>query len=113
MTIDINLQWPAFSVDLNTVQAWMQANAGSHFCGISANAQCQLHFTADPGDTVKDAVEAYWAALTSASPEATNYQPQSARVAAAAAAQAAALASAHAKLAALGLSDAEIAALRG
>lgn len=113
MTYDINLQWPGFNIDLNTVDAWVRANAGSNYCGMSADADCSLHYTVEPGDVVRAAVAAYWAGLSDSSPEATNYSPASARVAAAAATKAALVASATTKLTALGLSADEIAALRG
>jgi hypothetical protein len=113
MTFDINLQWQSFNVDLNTIHTWMLANAGANYCGLSANNQLQVHFTADPGDSVAAAIASYWAGLTNASPEATNYMSESSRAAAAASNRAAKLASASAKLEALGLSADEIAAIVG
>ena len=113
MTQDINLQWPSFNVDLNTVDAWVKANAASGYIGMSADYDLSLHYSSDPGDTVREAVAAYWAGLNSGSPEATNYESQASREAAAAAAKASALASATSKLEALGLSANEIKALIG
>jgi len=113
MTQDINLQWQSFNVDLNTVDAWMKANAGAQYCGLSANSQLQIHFNMDPGSTIASDIAAYWAGLNSGSPEATNYESQSARASAAASARASALASATSKLEALGLSANEIKALIG
>lgn len=113
MTFDINLAWQSFNVDLNTINTWMKANAGGNFCGLSANSVLQLHFTADPGGSVASDIAAYWAALDNSSPEATNYMSESDRQAAAASNRAAKLASASAKLEALGLSADEIAAIIG
>ena len=73
MVTTITLAWPTFNVDLPTVTAWMKANAGSSFAGISANTVCQIHFTSDPGSTIAGEIQSYWAGLTSSSPEATNY----------------------------------------
>jgi hypothetical protein len=113
MTININLQWKSFKLDLGTVDAWMKANAGPNYCGLSANSQLQIHFTDAPGDKVVLAVNTYWDDLDVSSDEYKNYLSSGDRKAAAASAHQAAAASAKAKLAALGLSDAEIAALIG
>lgn len=113
MTQDINLQWQSFSVDLNTVNTWMVANAGSSYCGLSGDYDLSVHFTAEPGDTIRSAVAAYWASLNTGSSEHTNYMSESDRAAAAATAKATKLASATAKLESLGLTADEIAALRG
>jgi hypothetical protein len=113
MTYDINLPWLAFSVNLPAVEAWVRANQGANYCGCSADYDLTLHFTAQPTDDQKSAIQAYWAGLTSESEEATSYQTAAQILAAAQAAEAAALATATSKLTALGLTDAEIAALRG
>lgn len=111
MTFDINLEWLAFNVDMNTVDTWMKANAGANYCGLSANDFMQVHFTADPGNDVAIAVEGYWTSLNTGSPEATNYMTASARLASVETAKAAKIASATAKLEALGLTADEIAAI--
>jgi len=110
----IDLQWLAFPVNLQTVEAWVRANTSSGYVGNSADHDLTLWFTADPtlsGDAA--AVEAYWAGLSTSSPEATGYQTATQIAAAAAATKAANLASATTKLEALGLSSAEIAAILG
>lgn len=112
-TFNIELDWQAFNIDMNTVEIWMKANAGSDYCGNCAGPKLQLWFTAEPIQAVKDAINAYWAGLTSASPEATNYKTQAQRQADAAAATATAKASAQTKLASLGLTADEIAAILG
>lgn len=109
MTIDINLDWKGFNVDLNTIRAWMQANVGTYFAGLSANTRLVAHFTAEPGDSARAAVASYWAALNNSSTEATAYKSMDQRDSD----LAAAAVSGKAKLAVLGLSDEEIAALIG
>lgn len=111
MTYDINLPWKSFNVDLNTVVAWIQANAGSAYAGASADYDLSLHYTSEPGDVVRAAVASYWAAVDISSSEHTNYMSESDRVAAAAANKAAKLATATSKLEALGLTADEIAAI--
>ncbi len=109
----INLEWQTFNVDLNTVDAWIKANAAANYCGMSANSELQIHYTEQPDDSVISAVQAYWAGLNDSSPEATNYKPESQRMSESASAKATALASATSKLEALGLTQNEIDALLG
>lgn len=113
MTYDILLKWPAFNVDLNTVDAWLKANAGTNYCGLSANSGLQIHYSVDPGDYVRGEIAGYWASLSPSSDEAENYKSISQRTGEAALAKAALLASATAKLEALGLSSNEITAILG
>lgn len=113
MTIDINLNWLSFNVNMALVHAWLLANAGPHYCGASANSMVQAHFTDEPGDSVRSAIAAYWSGLNESSDEATSYKTKEELDSEAAAAKAAALATARTKLEALGLSADEIAALRG
>lgn len=131
MAYDINLDWrkPVLSgsgtkddpyvygdvipMNLDAVMTWVKANS-SDCCGSSANQRLQIHFTVEASrDAAQSAIEAYWNALDSSSSEATSYQTAAQIKAASDATSAAALASATSKLVALGLSDAEIAALSG
>lgn len=109
----IELDWQSFDVDMNTVETWMKANAGASYCGNCSSAKLELWFQAEPEQAVKDAISAYWSGLTAESPEATNYKTQAQREADAASATASAKASAQTKLAALGLTADEIAAVLG
>lgn len=109
----IDLQWLAFPVNLQAVETWMRANAGSDYSGNSADKDLTLWFANEPSDEIKSAIEAYWSGLTSESPEATSYQTFAQIESAAASAKAANVASATTKLKALGLSDAEVAAIVG
>jgi hypothetical protein len=109
----MELDWKSFNVDMNTVEAWMKANAGDKYCGNCASAKLQLWFLEEPTQDVKDAINAHWEALDETSDEAKNYKTAEERKAEEAAASAAAKASAKSKLAALGLSESEIAAIIG
>jgi hypothetical protein len=111
--VNINLQWKNYKLDLNMVHDWMQANAGNCYCGMSADADLTLHFTAEPTKKARKAIAAYWDDRDDACAEVSAYKSSYVRAQEAANAAAAALASANAKLKALGLSDDEIAALRG
>lgn len=104
-----DLPWLSFNVDLNTVANWMRSNVGSSYVGCSADYDLTLHFNAPLTDMNKAGILEYWNGLTTASPEATKYTSASEQAVAAQAT----LTSAKAKLKALGLSDAEIAALVG
>jgi hypothetical protein len=105
----IQLNWLSFSVDMNTVETWMKANAGPYYMGNSSDNALTLWFSQQPDPSISAAIATYWAALTNASPETANYQSKSTRQTAVSTA----LASAQAKLTALGLTGAEIAALIG
>jgi hypothetical protein len=112
MVYTINLNWLAFNVNLTAVYTAIKALA-SDCCGMSGNSQLQVHFTDQPSDDEVAAIQAYWASLTPSSTEATSYQTAEQMAAAAAATQAANIASATTKLETLGLTSAEIAAILG
>jgi hypothetical protein len=109
----IDLQWLAFSVNLETVDEWMKALAGSNYVGNSADHDLTLWFKEEPTEEIKGDIAAYWEALTPSSPEATGYQSADQIKASAATTKAAALLSATSKLSALGLTSGEIAAILG
>lgn len=111
--IAISLNWLPFDVDLNTVRTWMVANAGSNFVAMQAGSYLEIFFSDDPGSAVASSIHTYWATLNDASSEATNYVSNDDRKATAAAAKATLVASATAKLTALGLTSDEIAAITG
>jgi hypothetical protein len=105
----MKLEWKEFNLDMNSVEAWMENNAGEHYCGNSAGSALELHFEEEPSQAEKDAIAAYWAALEEESDEALVYQSKAERDADKAAKKAAG----KAKLLALGLTEDEIAALVG
>ena len=63
----------SYNVCLDTIAAYMRENAGEHFCGISANAKIEFHFSQEPSQSIKDLVVTYWNLITSESEEAANY----------------------------------------
>lgn len=103
----IELAWKEFSMSLTDVNAWMIANAGSAYCGTQAHSVFEIWFTDVPSQEIQDQVVAYWDSITPESAEAVAYVSGDTIKAAAVSAKA----SAHAKLAALGLSQSEIEAL--
>lgn len=105
----IELEWKSFNIDLNTVETWMRANAGEHYCGNQAGDKLTLWFLQEPDQTEKDAISTYWEALDEESDEAANYMSAEDREAD----KATKKESAKAKLAALGLTAEEIAAIVG
>lgn len=96
-------------LDMNSVEAWMRANAGPDYCGNQAHGKLELWFVNEPAQEFKDAIKAHWDSLDEHSAEASAYVPMADRKAA----EAAKATSGKAKLKALGLSDDEIAALLG
>ncbi len=113
-TYMIKLQWQAFNVSLPAIEDELRAQYPS-YVGNQAHSVLELHFNADPsiapenGQSPQALIEAWWAAMTSSSAEATAYQSAAQIESAAATAKASALS----KLQALGLTSAEIAALVG
>jgi len=59
----INLSWKSFNVSLPEMAQWLSANAGESFCGSSANVTFQVHFTSEPTQEIKDAIDAHWEAV--------------------------------------------------
>lgn len=96
-------------LDLETVEAWMKANAGADYCGNQAHAKLELWFVNEPSQAIKDAIQAHWDSIDENADEAKNYKSQADRAIVAAGKAA----SGKAKLKALGLSDDEIAAMLG
>jgi len=107
----VNLEWLSFNIDLNTVDAWLKANAGSNYSGLSADYDLSVLFSSNPGSVIEKSINDYWNGLTSSSPEATNYQSGSNRKTSDQTLKTANIASAITKLKALGLTDAEISAM--
>ena len=104
----IELAWKGHSVDLEGLEAWLRANAGEHYCGNSADSKLTLWFLEEPSEEIKGAMRAKWDDLDNEDADlCVSYKSQEQR----AADRAAAKASARAKLAALGLTEQEIAAL--
>jgi len=109
MTYSIDLDWKNINIDLNTVNAWLKANAGTNYAGLSADSQLHVWFTDEPPQDFISAVQNYWNSLDEKSAEATNYKSSADRKADV---ENKAI-SAKTKLKALGLTDDEISALLG
>ena len=112
-THSIKLDWKVFNLNANMVQAWAKAHLSSSFCGISSDSALTFWFTAEPTQDEVAAVELYWESISTSSEEATSYQTADQMQAANAADKASKLASASAKLLALGLSADEVKAILG
>ena len=104
----MEMQWKEFSVDLRAVEAHMRSSFES-YAGNQAAGSLELWFNEELSQEDQSAVIAYWDDIHDDSAEATSYQ-SAADLAAEVAAK---KASGKAKLAALGLSEDEIAALVG
>lgn len=107
--VTLELQWKQFSLSLPAVRAWIDANLTAECVGLSANNKLEVHFSEEPSQTDKDALQAYWDGLDENSTEAQEYTSMQAILAD----KAAKAASAKAKLAALGLTQEEIEAILG
>lgn len=110
---DLNLQWKSFNVSVAKIREWIDANITTECVGLSANSMLQIHFSEEPSQQEKDDIQAYWDLIDEESDEAVEYQSAQQIIQAAAADKAAKIASARTKLAALGLTDAEIDAIIG
>lgn len=105
----ISLEWKEFNVDLEAVEAWMRANAGSSYCGNQAGTKLELWFYEEPEQDNKDLIALYWEDLNEESDEVASYKS----ALEVASDKVAKKASGKAKLLALGLSEDEVAALLG
>lgn len=74
----IELSWKEFNVSLDTLHAWLQANAGSEYAGISADSKLRVWFKNEPQEEEKEAIAAHWDGIQSDSSEATAYTQKAA-----------------------------------
>jgi hypothetical protein len=109
----ITLAWKDFNVNLETVQVSIKA-LEPDCCGLSANSGLDIHINNDEvsQDSI-DLIQAYWDDITLSSSEATTYRTAQEIKDAVDAKQATDLAAATVILKGLGLTDDQIAALRG
>jgi hypothetical protein len=105
----MELTWKSFNVNLASCEIQFKVLGGEHCCGIQAHNFLELWFLEEPTQEEKDAILTYWESITETSAEATSYQSkddiETARLVK--------VASAKAKLAALGLTEDELKALLG
>jgi flagellar hook-associated protein FlgK len=109
----INLKWKKFPVNLQAVENHLKTNSGSSYVGNSSDTDLTLWFSEQPHQDIKDLIQAYWDNLTEASPDAASYKSAKDVAEHNSIKLSNALKSASTKLQSLGLTDAEIAALRG
>jgi hypothetical protein len=104
----MEMQWKSFNVDLGAIDASLRA-AHPAYTGNQAHKCLELWFTEEPSQSDKDAIQAMWDGLHQDSSEVKSYKSEDQIKAD----KDAKKASAKAKLAALGLSADELAALLG
>ncbi|MCK4500425.1 hypothetical protein KAU11_08000 [Candidatus Babeliales bacterium] len=74
---DVNKEWKEFNISLEKLDEWGRANLGEHFVGNSANDCMCSHFTEEPEQTHKDALDSQWASVSGADHEwAMAYYPK-------------------------------------
>lgn len=108
----LDLQWKEMNLNLNMIQDRIKVMS-PECCGLSGNSSLQVHFTEKPSDEIIAQIESYYNGLDNASEEAMSYKSQAQVVEEERMAKDVALASARAKLAALGLNAEEIKAILG
>lgn len=105
------LEWKDHTIDLEAFEAWAKANCGEEYCGNSADSKLRLHFSEEPSQEIKDAIDDKWEELDDEEHEmCASYKSRAERAAERAAAKAAAIA---ALATASGLSQDQINALLG
>ena len=63
---NVSMPWKEFKVELSALHDWLKANAGEKYCGMSAHAALDIHFTEEPNDDIKLEIEVLWEGLTEA-----------------------------------------------
>jgi hypothetical protein len=61
---NIDKSWKEYRVNLKDLHSWMISNAGATYCGMSANSSLQIHFTEEPSEEIKTAIDGRWDGLT-------------------------------------------------
>jgi hypothetical protein len=108
----IDLQWKDFKINLTKVEEAIKTLCPD-CVGTQAYSLLELWFSSEPSDEVKAQILAYWDSIDAASIEAVTYKSADQLKQEADAAKLVNINSAKAKLAALGLSEAEISAIIG
>ncbi len=107
----MDLQWKDFKVCMESIESWVKANAGPSYVGNSADSDITLNFTSVPDSAIVELIQSHWDSLDKTSIEATSYKSAEQKMQDDNVTKSKLLASASAKLAALGLSIDEIKAL--
>ena len=107
---NIELQWKEHNIDLSAWNFWAKEQ-DENCCGCSADSKLTVHFTKEPSQKVKDAIEQKWADMDDSEHEMCQSYKSQAELNTE---RQAASDSAKAKLiAALGLTKEELVALLG
>jgi len=104
----LELPWKQFNVDIRAVDAQLRLDYAS-YAGSQASYTLELWFNEEPSEQDKTDIQAMWDGITEESEEAQSYESQ----ADIETARLAKVASARAKLAALGLTEDELKAILG
>jgi hypothetical protein len=108
----LELQWKEFKVDVKKVIDSVKLLSDIHVGTVSGQS-LELWFSSEPSNEVKAQILAYWDSIDAASIEAVTYKSADQLKQESDAVKLANINSAKAKLAALGLSEAEISAIIG
>jgi hypothetical protein len=109
----IQVSWKDFSINVIKVDEAIKTLCPSYTGCMSSQDRLLFGFSEEPSDEVKAQILAYWDSIDAASIEAVTYKSADQLKQEADAAKLANINSAKAKLAALGLSEAEISAIIG
>lgn len=110
---DVNLQWHPFNINIAIFLSEIDSLISTPIVGTSANSVFQIHFSEQPTEEEIELIKMHWDELTEGSIEATSYKSAAQIKQEAEAEKQSLLSSARVKLAALGLSEAEINAIIG
>ena len=104
---DVKLTWKSFNVSLDAIKTWIDNNIETECTGLSGDYSLQIHFVEEPSQEEKEAIAAYWENLEEEDTEATSYKSEEQIESD----KQTKKQSAKSKLAALGLTEAEIRAI--
>lgn len=63
MIYNIEFNWKEHNVNSEAFRVWVAANHGDNLVGHSANSKMQLHFSEEPSDEAKLAIQDKWKEL--------------------------------------------------
>jgi hypothetical protein len=61
---NIQKDWHEFNVFLPSLHTWLEDNAGTSYCGMSADVNLRIHFEEQPGYEIEGAIDMEWDSLT-------------------------------------------------
>lgn len=110
---NLDLKWKEFNINLAKVKEWLNENIETQITGLSGNSMLQIHFLEEPSEVELELIIEYWNELDEESDEAISYKSGEQVTQEEREAKLELIQSAKTKLAALGLSEAEISAILG